>query len=113
MEVEFYETPNKRCPAIDYLDSLDNKMKAKTLRTIDLLERNGYMLRMPYSESLNNELFVLRSKHGSNITRLFYFYSNNKIIITNGFSKKTNKIPKKEIDLAISYKNEYERKHKK
>ena len=40
-EIEFYETENGKCPMIEFLDSLDPKIKAKTLRTIDLLETNG------------------------------------------------------------------------
>lgn len=40
-------------------------------------------------------------KTSNNISRIFYFfYCDNKIIMTNGFIKKTNKTPKKEIELV-------------
>ena len=50
VEVEFYDTEDGKCPLQEYLDSLEPKLLAKTLRTIDLLENNGTHLRGPYSE---------------------------------------------------------------
>ena len=37
-EVLFYDTIDGKCPVQDFLDSLEPKILAKTLRTIDLLE---------------------------------------------------------------------------
>lgn len=62
MEIEFYETEDGRCPVSEYLDSLSVKLNAKTLRTIDLLEKNGQSLRKPYSELLEDGIFELRTK---------------------------------------------------
>ena len=42
-EVEFYDTSEGQCPVQEFLDSLEPKIKAKTLRTIDLLETNGFV----------------------------------------------------------------------
>jgi len=43
--------------------------------------------------------------------RIFYFFIvNNKIILTNGFIKKTQKTPSSEIILAKKYKADYERR---
>lgn len=39
IEIEFYETEDGKCPLEEYLDSLEPKLLAKTLRTIDLLEK--------------------------------------------------------------------------
>ena len=52
MQVVFYKNKKGEEPAIDFLESLDPKMKAKMLRTINLLEANGYKLREPYTKSL-------------------------------------------------------------
>ena len=38
---------------------------------------------------------------------LYFFYCGNKIIMTNGFIKKINKTPKKEIELAKLRKADY------
>jgi len=53
----------------------------------------------------------LRIQFANDITRIFYFfYVGRKIVLTNGFVKKTLKTPKTEIQLAIKYKKDYERR---
>ena len=96
----------------EFLDSLEPKKKKKTLRTIDLLEVNGPMLRDPYSKPLENGIFELRIKQGSDITRVLYFFViGKKAILTNGFVKKSQKTPKAEKELAKKYKADYERRY--
>ena len=87
-------------------------MKAKVLRTIDLLENNGPFLREPYSKSLEDEIFELRIKQENNITRvLYFFFIGNKAILTNGFIKKTQKTPKNVIETAKKYREDYQRRN--
>lgn len=64
-EIILYDTEDERCPVQELLDSLEPKLLAKTLRTIDLLEMNGPLLREPYSKPLENGIFELRAKQGS------------------------------------------------
>ena len=91
-EIILYDTEDGRCPVQELLDSLEPKLLAKTLRTIDLLERNGPLLREPYSKALENGIFELRTKQGSDITRVLYFFVvGKKAILTNGFVKKSQK----------------------
>lgn len=72
-EVNFYYKADGSCPVRDFLDTLDDKMLAKLLGTISLLEANGTQLREPYSKSLGDGIFELRAKQSSNITRILYF----------------------------------------
>ncbi|MGC3051167.1 type II toxin-antitoxin system RelE/ParE family toxin, partial [Enterococcus faecalis] len=52
-------------------------------------------------------LYDLRSKVGSNIQRAFYFHVvDNRYIITLGFTKKTEKTPKQEIEHAKELRKE-------
>lgn len=105
---EFYDLPDGRKPAKEFLDSLNIKMKAKMARTIKLLEDNGTVLREPYSKELRNGIFELRAKVGSDISRvLYFFFYRGKAILTNGFIKKTDKTPASEIEKAEKYRNEY------
>ena len=77
-------------------------MRARLLRTIDLLAKNGTALRMPYSEHLVDGIFEIRAKSGSNISRVLYFFViGRKIVLTNGFVKKTQKTAQNEIDQIL------------
>ncbi len=56
----------------------------------------------------NEGLFEIRIEFESNIYRIFCcFDKGNLVILFNGFQKKTQKTPKKEIELAIKLKKEY------
>jgi phage-related protein len=111
-EIIFYDTDDGKCPVQEFLDSLEPKLLAKTLRTIDLLETNGPLLREPYSKSLKEEIFELRTKQGSDITRVLYFFVvGKKVVLTNGFVKKAQKTPRSEKELAKRYKADYERRY--
>ena len=107
-EIILYDTEDGRCPVQELLDSLEPKLLAKTLRTIDLLEMNGPLLREPYSKPLENGIFELRTKQGSDITRvLYFFYYEGRIILTNGFTKKTQKTPPREIKIAKESRKDF------
>lgn len=106
--VEFFEKGDGTCPIEDFIEEQEIKMRAKIFRTLELLEEMGNELREPYSKFLNDGIFEIRVKQGNNITRiLYFFYVNNKIILTNGFIKKTQKTPKTEIETAKNYRKEY------
>lgn len=44
-EIIFYDTADGKCPVQDFLDSLEPKFLAKTLRTIDLLEMTNGIIK--------------------------------------------------------------------
>lgn len=107
-EIIFYDRVDGEEPAKDFLKSLDIKMRAKMLRTISILQNNGYELREPYSKHLTDGIFELRAKVGTDISRVLYFFViGRKIILTNGFIKKTQKTPQEEIERAKIYRADY------
>ena len=95
-EIIFYEKEDGTMPAQDFLDSLDDKMRAKMIL-------------------IDDGIMELRAVVGTNISRVLYFFVvGQKVILTNGFIKKTQKTPKKEITLAKKYREDYiERERKK
>ena len=107
-EIIFYNRPDGTEPVREFLDSLDVKMRAKMVREIELLAVNGPELREPYSKAIGDGIFELRAKVGSDISRvLYFFFIGRKIILTNGFIKKSNRTPSGERDKAIKYRAEY------
>lgn len=106
--VDYYKFPDGSNPIDPYLNSLDIKMRAKVLRTVELLETFGTQLRLPHSRHLEDGIFELRIKQGTNIERvLYFFFLDNRAILTNGFSKKTRQTPRKELDLAKKRRADY------
>lgn len=100
-EVVFYEKVNGECPVEEFMSSLDMKMRSKMVGMLELLEEHGNQLREPYSKALEDGIFEIRCKVGTNITRvLYFFYYEGKIVLTNGFVKKTQKTPPEEIKRA-------------
>lgn len=111
MIIEFYRKSNGEEPITEFLDSLPFKLAAKTKISIDLLRDYGYLLKMPYVEKITDDIWELRTKESSNITRVFYFfYDKDRAVLTNGFIKKTNKTPKREIEKAEKYREDYYRR---
>ena len=54
-------------------------------------------------------LYEIRVQFGNDIFRIFCFFDEGKLVVlTNGFQKKTQKTPKKEIEKALKIKEEYE-----
>ena len=100
-QVQFFEKENGSGPVENFILSLDTKMQAKIVGLLEILQENGNSLREPYSKHLSEGIFELRCKVGSNAARvLYFFYFEERIILTNGFVKKTQKTPDKEIKLA-------------
>ena len=70
-------------------------MKPILYRTLAVLETDGNNIREPYSKFLGDGIYEVRVQQVNNITRVLYFLVvNKKIILTNGFIKKSQKTPK-------------------
>lgn len=106
--IEFYEDASGGKPVEEFLLSLDVRMRAKLLGILQVLQEKGNQLREPYSKHLEDGIFEVRGKVGTDITRvLYFFYCDGKIIVTNRFVKKTQKTPANEIRTAKKRRNEY------
>lgn len=107
-KAEFYKTKDGSKPAREFILSQETKMKAKLFGLVDMLEQYGNQLREPYSKSLGDGIFEIRAKVGTDITRvLYFFYYEGRIILTNGFVKKTQETPSSEIKKAKQYRKEF------
>ncbi len=107
-EVIFYEKESGECPVEDFISAQNVKMRAKLVGLLEVLAEKGNMLREPYSKQLEDGIFEIRCKVGSNITRvLYFFYYEGKIVLTNGFVKKTQRTPSREIKLAKTRRRDF------
>ena len=93
-----------------FFEKQNKKVKAKIVWTFDLVED---LQRVPesYLKHIENTngLYEIRVQLASDIFRFFCFFDKGQLVVlANGFQKKTQKTPKKEIELALKIKAEYE-----
>ena len=91
-----------------------DKVKDNIIWTFELIEG---LQRIPetYLKHLENTegLYEIRIQFGRDIFRIFCFFDKKKLIVlANGFQKKSQKTPKKEIEKALKIKEAYENEKK-
>ena len=97
----YYVTESNKSPVRDFIDSLDARSQRKFFFVKTLLEEFGNRLPQPHAKYIEDGIFELRfyGQEGS-IRILYFFFLNDKVIFTNGFIKKTEKVPQREKILA-------------
>lgn len=108
MEIKFYEDRAGRVPVIEFLDSLDLKMRQKMLRTIQALQDIGMPFEFRYQSHWTMAYFEHRDKAETNISYMIYFFFiGDKAVLTHGFIKKTEKTPLREKERAKKIRDDY------
>jgi len=108
--IEYFVSENGKSPVKDFIDSLSAESKAKFIFIADLLTEYGLEVREPYVKPItgSRKLFEMRIKDRQNIHRIFYFaFTGRKLIFLHGFTKKTDKTPPREIDIAETRMRNY------
>jgi phage-related protein len=73
----------------------------KVIRTVDRIPKK-------FLKYIENGLFEIRIELGNNIFRVFCCFDEGRVVVLfNGFQKKSQRTPRKEIDKALKLKREY------
>ena len=109
VEIDFYETARGACPIKEFIDALPSKQKLKVLWMLQLVEDEGRNLNTKYLKKLSpSDLWEIRVMSGNfNIRLLGFFHGNELMILNHGFIKKTQKVPQKELNVALERYQEY------
>jgi len=94
----------------DFFVNQSLRVKEKIIWTLELIE-DIELVPEKYLKHVKNTqgLYEIRVRYSSEIFRIFCFFDEDKLIITiNGFQKKTQKTPRKEIKKALIIKKEFE-----
>jgi phage-related protein len=113
--IEYVELPNRRVPAREFVDSLDDKAAARIDAFIERLRIYGNRMQGKFVKKLTDDIFELRVKQFDRIFRILFFYQPGMlIVITSGFQKRTQQTPPGEITRAgqlrklwMKYRNHY------
>ncbi len=83
------------------VEALPVGIRAGYARLANLLVEFGLSLRMPHSKSIGNGLFELRPRGPEGIARMMYCTKiGRRIVILHVFIKKTQKTPKRDLEIA-------------
>lgn len=108
-EIKFYKLPSGKSPIEDFLDSLSSKEAQKVVWVLNLVEELEYASAKYYKQLQNTDgIIEIRIQIGKNHFRLLGFeHKAAFVVLTNGFKKKDQKVPKSEIELAQQRRKEY------
>ena len=91
----------------DFIATLSNEVIRKIHYIFDLLTTED-KVNKKFVKHIREGVYEMRIIVESNIYRIFFIFDEGKIVVLfNGFQKKTQKTPEKEIQKAIRIKHEY------
>ncbi len=98
-EIVFYRTKSGECPIEEFLDSLASQQALKVAWVLQLIEELDVVPVQYFKKLVSTDgIWEVRVPFGGNIFRLLGFQEGgNVVILTHGFQKKTQKIPKKKL----------------
>lgn len=101
-EIRFYRTLGGRSPVEEFLDALSGKQAQKVVWVLKLIEELDPVPAQYFKKlSGTEDLWEVRAQHGGETFRLLAFFDGSRVVVlVSGFSKKTDKVPLKEIALA-------------
>lgn len=105
----FYKTQSGKSPITEFLDTLSPKQAKKVTWVLNLVENQTHVP-IEYFKKLSGTsgLWEVRIQSGSDIFRLLGFMDEGRLVVlTNGFTKKTQKTPVNEIQIAELRKTDY------
>lgn len=110
LPAKFFRSANGVEPVKDWLKTLDRedcRIIGSDIKDVEF----SFPIGLPLCRSLSGykDLWEVRSKiTGGKIARVIFYISNGEMILLHGFIKKSQKTPKKEIDLAVKRQKEHQ-----
>ncbi len=109
-EVVMFMEDDGTLPTLDWLDEQPAKVQDKFVERVERLAAKGHELRRPLAAYLRDDIYELRVRFMRKNYRLLYFFSGGRAVISHGIVKK-DKVPSKDIELAVARRKEYEKDH--
>ncbi|MBP9854460.1 MAG: type II toxin-antitoxin system RelE/ParE family toxin [Candidatus Omnitrophica bacterium] len=99
LKVVFYQTAAGHEPVREWLKSLskeERKLLGEDIKTVQF----GWPIGMPIVKKLDNRIWEIRTKLRDKTSRVLIAVYEQNIVLLHGFTKKSRKIPKNDLDLA-------------
>ena len=102
--LEWYYDKNGNSVAYDYFSKLPEDLQDKFLVLVKKMGDFGKILDITKFRNEGDSIYAFKPQPDRYLS---FFTDNKKIIVTNGFKKKTEKLPKNEKKLAMRYMKDY------
>lgn len=99
LQVVFYKTETGHEPVREWLKSLlkeEKKLIGEDIKTVQF----GWPIGMPVVKKLEKGIWEIRTTLNNKISRILFSVYEENIVLLHGFIKKSNKIPKEDLELA-------------
>ena len=103
-EVVMFAEEDGTCPFLVWLDEQPGKVQDKCIVRIERLAELGHELRRPEADTLRDGVHELLVSRQGVQYRILYFFVNQLAVVSHGL-RKEQKIPDKDIDLALRRRN--------
>ena len=113
--IGFYRAESGASPIEEFLDSLSGKQAQRVAWVLRLIEEIDSVPAQYFKKMAGTEdIWEVRVQSGTDTIRLLGFlFGSHSLVLTNGFGKKTMKVPRREIALAEQRKRDYFNRSKK
>ena len=102
--LEWYYDKNGESVAFDYFMKSEEELQDKFLILIKKMGELGKIYDITKFRNEGDGIYAFKPQPDRYLS---FFTDGRKIIVTNGFRKKTDKLPKSEKELAIKYRQDY------
>jgi len=103
--IEWYFNEKNKSISLEFFEALSIKSQAKLFELIKLIADTGEIKNKEKFRNEGDNIYTFKPKP---YRFLCFFFEGQKIIITNGFYKNTQKLPKNEKTKALDIKKDYE-----
>src|SRR3990167_5136165 len=103
--IEWYFDKKGKSISLDYFESLDEAEQAKLFELMKLMGNTGVIKNETKFRNEGDKVYAFKPQPHR---FLCFFVEGQKIIVTNGFHKKTDKLPTNEKERALRIKTDYE-----
>lgn len=103
--IEWYFDQKGKSVSLEYLESLTEQEQVKLFQLIKLIGDRGAIVNKTKFRNEGDKIYAFKPQPHR---FLCFFFEGSKIIVTNGFHKKSDKLPPNEKDRALKIKQDYE-----
>ena len=102
--IKWYYDINGKSVAFDYFDNSPEELQDKFLILVKKMGDFGKIYDITKFRNEGDGIYAFKPQPDRYLS---FFTDGREVIVTNGFKKKTDKLPKNEKDLAIKYRQDY------